>query len=196
MATAALLQHPSNNEHRVIRTLACPHPQCYSHCAVSTDGPVKALLIAVAHDPEAAVYSINRLTPDCLCFFLPDPKKHLVETQIQPHIAKMPNRWDWIVTEDPESFVQSHRSLTNHLPDMLKTWEVAPGELVLDISSATVGMASAMVLVGLPMTSNVVLLGKAAERGSAHSPSVVIDGQERTWTQGNPLDERGRSCPR
>ena len=38
---------------------------------MAMDGPIKALLIAIADDAPAAVYSINRLKPDLLCFFGP-----------------------------------------------------------------------------------------------------------------------------
>ena len=47
-------------------------------------------------DAAAAVYSINRLKPDALCFVLPEGGKAAVESAVQPKIERMPRRWDWI----------------------------------------------------------------------------------------------------
>src|ERR1041384_6358205 len=44
------------------------------------DQPVKALVLALTDHAAAAVYSINRLQPDSLCFVLPERAKSLVET--------------------------------------------------------------------------------------------------------------------
>jgi len=68
---------------------------------MGTDSPVKALLNAFSEDPSAAVYSINRLKPESLCFFLPETAKELVESRVQPQIIQMPRRWDWVITPDP-----------------------------------------------------------------------------------------------
>jgi len=54
---------------------------------MSIESPVKALLIAVSDDAPAAVFSINRLKPELLCFFVPESAKSLVETSVQPQIT-------------------------------------------------------------------------------------------------------------
>src|SRR5688500_15411941 len=59
--------------------------RCYSQLAMGIDSSTKALLIAVTDDASAAVYSINRLKPELLCFFVPESVKCLIETSIQPH---------------------------------------------------------------------------------------------------------------
>ena len=45
---------------------------CYSSRAMAHDQPVKALVLALTDHAAAAVYSINRLQPDSLCFVLPE----------------------------------------------------------------------------------------------------------------------------
>lgn len=157
---------------------------------MAADTPIKALLIAVADRAPAAVYSINRLKPELLCFFLPESAKPMVETVIQPQLAQMPRRWDWVVTPEPARFMASYQVLARALPDLLRTWEVGPGELVLDLTGATPAMAAAMALAGLPFASRVVMLelvtsGAATEGGD----SVTVDGSPCVWLQGNPWDE-------
>ena len=120
---------------------------------MSVESPVKALLIAFSDDAPAAVYTINRLKPELLCFFVPESAKALVETAVQPHIAQMPRRWDWVVTPDAHRFMASYQALSRSLPDMLRTWEVQVGELVLDLTGATPAMAAAMALAGIASTS-------------------------------------------
>lgn len=156
---------------------------------MSTETSVKALLIAVADDAATAVYTINRLKPEMLCFFLPESAKALVETTVQPHIAQMPRRWDWIVTANPAAFLPSYQALTRTLFDLLQTWEVGPGELVLDLTGATPAMAAAMALAGTPFSSRVVMVGEPPAAGASEGDAVMIEGQPRVWTQGNPWDE-------
>ena len=52
------------------------------------DTSIKALLIALTDDSAPAVFSINRLKPELLCFFVPESGKSLVERQVQPQIAQ------------------------------------------------------------------------------------------------------------
>ena len=123
------------------------------------DGPIKALLIAIADDAPAAVYSINRLKPDLLCFFGPASVKQLIETAVQPHIAQMPRRWDCVITSDASHFAASCQALSRTLPDLLQTWEVKTGDLVMDMTGATPAMAVAMMLTATPYCSRIVSLG-------------------------------------
>lgn len=156
---------------------------------MATEGPVKALLIAVSDDVSAAVYSINRLKPELLCFFVPESGKSLVETAVQPQIAQMPRRWDWIVTPDAHRFMACYQVLSRTLPDLLRAWEVNPGELVVDLTGTTPAMAAALSLASLTSTSRVVALGHADTVRPADSETVTVEGRERVWVQGNPWDE-------
>jgi hypothetical protein len=98
------------------------------------DQPVKALVLALTDDAAAAVAVINRLKPEVLCFVLPEAGKALVEASVQPKIEQMPRRWDWLITGEPAQFVASYRAIAHALPDLLRAWEVQPGELVVDRS--------------------------------------------------------------
>ncbi|MEW6543973.1 MAG: TIGR02710 family CRISPR-associated CARF protein [Nitrospirota bacterium] len=147
---------------------------------------MKALLLAMTDDAPAAVYSVNRLKPELLCFFLPESAKPLVETSVQPHIAQMPRKWDWVVTPDSARFLTCHRTLARVLPELLRTWEVQPGELVLDLTGATPAMAAALALAAVPFTSRTVTL---AQPGGGEGEAVEVEGRERAWIQGNPWDE-------
>jgi CRISPR-associated protein (TIGR02710 family) len=155
---------------------------------MKTESAVKALLIAVTDDAPAAVAVINRLKPDSLCFFVPEPAKALVESSVQPQIVQMPRRWDWIVTPDPSRFVSSYQAIARVLPGMMKAWEVQPGELVIDMTGATSAMAAAMALAGLPVASRVVTLG-AGEGTGKESDRVLVGDRERIWLETNPWDE-------
>lgn len=156
---------------------------------MTVDAPIKALLIAVDEDAPAAVWTINRLKPELLCFFVAEAAKALIETKVQPNIARMPRRWDWVVTPDPARFMPTYEALARTLPDLLRTWEVTPGELVMDLTGATPAMAAAMALAGTPFSSRVVMIGKAGAASVSDGEKIEIDGQDRIWTQGNPWDE-------
>ena len=148
---------------------------------------VKALALAMTDDAAAAAYTINRLKPDLLCFFVPETAKALVETAVQPLVVQMPRKWDWIITPDVHRFMPSYQAIARALPEMLKTWEVSPGELVLDLTGATPAMAAALVLAGSSFSSRVVSLDPIA--GPADGETVTVGERERQWSQGNPWDE-------
>jgi CRISPR-associated protein (TIGR02710 family) len=152
------------------------------------DYQTKALLIAIGGDSAPAVACINHFSPELLCFFLTEPEKETIESQVQPQIARMPQRWDWILTPDPESFAQSHLAITKGLPDILKTWGVQPGELVVDFSAATPAMAGAVAFACAPFSSKVVQLIKA-DSSVSESKTVVVGGDPRTWEESNPWNE-------
>ncbi len=156
---------------------------------MSVEAPVKALLVAFFEDVPAAVYAINRLKPENLCFFLPESAKPLVESSVQPRVAEMPRRWDWVVTAEPDQFMASYRAIAQPLSDMLRTWEVQPGELVLDMTDATPAMAAAMALAGIHFASRMVALGKPGAGTTGGGETVHVEGIDRIWTQGNPWDE-------
>jgi len=151
------------------------------------DQPVKALVLALTDHAAAAVYSINRLQPDSLCFVLPERAKSLVETDVQPKIEHMPRRWDWVVMAEICEFVDCYQTLARTLPDMLQTWDVQPGELVVDVTGATPAMAGALTLVTRTLSSRIVSLIPARE--VEEGDRIDLAGKLFVWTQGNPWDE-------
>lgn len=156
---------------------------------MAQDQPIKTLVIAMVDDAAAAVYSINRLNPDTLCFVLPEGSKALVEADVQPKIQQMPRRWDWIVMADATEFQSIYPTIARSLPDLLRKWEIQPGGLIVDLSGATAAMAGALTLVALPWTSRVVELVQARE--SLEGDRVELGSKTLIWTQTNPWDEQG-----
>jgi CRISPR-associated protein (TIGR02710 family) len=161
---------------------------------MAQEQPVAALVVAVSQAIDSAAYSINRLQPDALCFVLPEQARPLVEIELQPRIAKMPRRWDWIVLPDIGSFSSCQETLARSLPALLTTWGVEPGTLVVDITGATPSMAGALTLGTLPYTSRVISLADPAE--GRHGDAVSVAGQDRLWIHVNPWDEAAGSARR
>jgi CRISPR-associated protein (TIGR02710 family) len=155
---------------------------------MAQDQPIKTLVIALVDDAAAAVYSINRLNPDTLCFVLPEGSKALVESEVQPKIQQMPRRWDWIVIADVAEFPSAYQTIARALPDLLRTWGIQPGDLVLDLSGATAAMAGALTLVTFPWTSRVVELTPARE--NVEGDCLGLGSKMLVWTQTNPWDEQ------
>lgn len=151
------------------------------------DQPVKALVITLVDDPASAVYVINRLKPEALCFVLPEAGKPLVESAVQPKIDQMPRRWDWIIVAAPDEFAGCHQTLARSLPDLLRTWDVQPGELVVDLTGATSAMAGAVTVAALPWSSRFVSLIPAREE--SEDEIITLDGRPFDWQQSNPWDE-------
>lgn len=147
---------------------------------------MKALVLALTDNAAAAVYAINRLRPETLCFVLPETSKQLVESAVQPKIEQMPRRWDWVVLEQVGDFPHCYETLARSLPDLLRTWDVQPGELVLDLTGATPAMAGALTAVTLPLTSRIVSLAPGAGQ---EEETTEVAGQSLVWTQCNPWDE-------
>jgi CRISPR-associated protein (TIGR02710 family) len=154
---------------------------------MAQDQPIKALVIALTDDTAAAVYSINRLKPDALCFVLPESGKALVESAVQPKIERMPRRWDWLVVAETGEFAGCYQTLARSLPDLLQTWEVQPGELVVDVTGATPAMAGALTIAALPWSSRIVSLIPVRE--GQNSEPLDLGGKPVIWEQINPWDE-------
>jgi CRISPR-associated protein (TIGR02710 family) len=154
---------------------------------MAQDQPVKALVIALTDHAASAIYLINRLQPDALCFVLREGAKSLVESEVQPKIEHLPRRWDWVIIEETGEFVGCYQTLARTLPEMLRTWEVHPGELVVDVTGATPAMAGALTLVTMSMSSRIVSLVPARE--GQEENRIDIAGQPFMWTQVNPWDE-------
>jgi CRISPR-associated protein (TIGR02710 family) len=154
---------------------------------VSAPIPTKALLLAIQADPAPGIAILQQLNPDMVCFFLHDSHKQVVETLIHPALPRMPQRWDWILTPSPESFPACHKALAQSLNPLLTTWNVLPGELVIDVTGATAGMASAMILAGFPFSTKVF--------HASHSPSATSTAEEpakrlsQSEVSENPWDE-------
>jgi len=161
---------------------------------MAQDQPVKALVIALTGHAAAAVYSVNRLQPDSLCFVLPEGAKSLVESDVQPKIEHMPRRWDWVVLPETGDFGDCYQTLARTLPGMLRTWDVQPGELVVDVTGATPAMAGALTLTTLSLSSRIVSL--VAAREGQEEDRIDINGQPFVWTQENPWDEAATASRR
>jgi CRISPR-associated protein (TIGR02710 family) len=155
---------------------------------MAQDQPIKALVITLVDDAASVVYSINRLKPEALCFVLPEGSKALVESNVQPNIQQMPRKWDWIVLTDTGELPSIYQTLARSLPDLMRTWEVQPGELVVDLSGATTSMAAALSLVTLPWTSRLIEL--SPDREGLEGDRVDLDSKILIWTQSNPWDEQ------
>jgi len=87
----------------------------------------------------------------------------------------------------PGEFAGCHQTLARSLPDLLRTWEVQPGELVVDLTGATPAMAGAMTVAALPWSSRLVSLVPARE-GSGED-IITLDGRPFVWQQSNPWNE-------
>ena len=161
--------------------------QWYSPPIMPADTPVKALILAFTDAPALAAYVINRLQPELLCFFVPESAKTQVEESVQPLVQQMPKRWDWVVTPDPADVITCHQALSRSIHDLLRTWSVQVGEVVVDLTGATPAMAAALATASQPWTSRVISLVDAT--GREESEQIVIDGLAKHWLQGNPWDE-------
>ena len=167
---------------------------CYSPREMAQDQPVAALALALTHEVAPAVYSINRLRPDCLCFVLPESAKALVETEVQPRIDQMPRRWDWVLLSDAEHFPSCYETIGRSLPAMLRTWEIDPGALVVDVTGGTAAMVGALLLASTPFTSRIVSL--VAPQEGREGETVALEGGERLWSSMNPWDEAAEGMRR
>ena len=149
--------------------------------------PTKALVVAFTDDAAAAVSVINRLQPEALCFVLSESAKDLVESAVQPHIEHMPRRWDWVTLADTADVAACHHALAGVLPDLLTSWDVHSGDLVLDLTGATPAMAGALTLVTLPTSSRIVALLPWIE--GQESEPIMVGSRPMRWAQGNLWDD-------
>ena len=149
----------------------------------------KALLLAIQADPAPAIAIVQHLNPDMVCFFLHESHKSVVESQIHPVLSHIPQRWDWIFTPSPESFSACHKALAQGLGLLLATWNVAPGELVIDLTGATTGMASAMILAGFPFSTKVFLFPGNQPPTTEHPTVETAKRSFQSEASENPWDE-------
>lgn len=148
---------------------------------VSAYIPTKALLLAVQADPTPAISILQQLQPEMVCFFLEESAKHVVESDIHPALSHMPQRWDWILTPDTKSFPACHKVLSQDLGPLLTTWNVRPGELSIDLTSASPAMASTMTLVGFPFSTKVFLTPTDSSHTESTASSSSPDISENPW---------------
>jgi CRISPR-associated protein (TIGR02710 family) len=160
------------------------------------DTTVKALLLALTDAPDLAVYVINRLNPELLCFFAPETMKYHIEQSVQPKIQQMPKRWDCIVTPNAADVITCHQTLSRTIHDLFRTWEVQSGEVVVDLTGATPAMAAALASTTLPWTSRLVSLTDVQGDRQADDSAIIIEGRQKTWLQGNPWDEAAQFARR
>jgi len=153
---------------------------------VSAHIPTKALLLAIQTDPAPAIAILQQLHPEMVCFFLQESCKHVVESDVHPALSQMPQRWDWILTPDTGSFPACHKALAQGLGPLLTTWNVAPGELAIDLSSASPAMASAMTLVGFPFSTQVWLVPANPSQEETSGSSTQQDTSENPWDEEAP----------
>lgn len=135
--------------------------------------PVKALIISVGDNPESVVLTINRLQPECLCFFVSEDKKGTINGQIIPKITIPPKRWDQITTSDPEDLKKCCASLVSGLQGLLSRWGVEPSQLTVDYTGGTKTMSAALLLCTIDASSSYHFTG----------------GREQEVYQVNPWDE-------
>ncbi|BCA55142.1 TIGR02710 family CRISPR-associated protein [Nitrospira sp. KM1] len=159
-----------------------------------SDLPAGALIVTLTDDLAPAVRSINRLSPDSLCFVLPESAKPSVERDLQPQITRMPRRWDWIALADTTSFPECYQHVARSIPGLLRHWGIDPGSLVVDLTGATPAMAAALAIVTMPFTSRIVSLAGMVDGRDGES---VTSGESReTWIQTNPWDEASQTARR
>ena len=148
--------------------------------------PTKALLLAVQTDPTPTISILQRLHPEMVCFFLQESCKHVVESDVHPALSQMPQRWDWILTPDTESFPACHKALAQGLGPLLTTWNVTSGQLAIDLTSASPAMASAMTLVGFPFSTQVWLFPANPSHEETSGASTQPDTSENPWDEEAP----------
>lgn len=143
--------------------------------------PTKALLLAVQSDPTPVIGILQQLNPEMVCFFLEESCKHVVESDVHPALVHMPRCWDWILTPDTASFPTCHQALAQGLGPLLTQWNVAPGELAIDLTSASPAMASAMTLVGFPFSTQVWLIPVNTSDKESPGSSTQSGTSENPW---------------
>jgi CRISPR-associated protein (TIGR02710 family) len=170
--------------------------RCYSR-AVAAEINTKALLIALNTEVSGCVPAINRLNPEHLCFFIPEEIRPKIETQVQPQIAKLPKKWDWVITPDAHAFGASYKALNQTLTELLKVWGIGAGELTVDLAAATPAMAAAVALATLNHSSQFLSLKPALIAGDGPvGELVIVNGTAHTWQQDNPWAEAGVTARR
>ena len=155
--------------------------------------PTKALLLAVQSDPAPAIAILKQLNPEKVCFFVEESCKPVVESDIHPALSQMPRYWDWILTSDTTSLPTCHKVLAKELGPLLTQWNVNPGELTIDLTSASPAMASAMTLVGFPFSTQMLFIPSVQPEDNSPQSSSLSDHSENPWDE-EALRIRQEAC--
>jgi CRISPR-associated protein (TIGR02710 family) len=152
---------------------------------------VKAVLISVGGDLAPTIFSINRLRPEALCFFVAEARQREIDREMIPKIEQPPRQWDQIVTPDPEDLVQCCRALLREMPGLISRWGIEPSQLAIDYSGGTKTMAVALALCAAEVSSS--FHGVVSKEEAKGGTEVSVSGEARAIYQGNPWDELAAS---
>lgn len=133
----------------------------------------RALLISIGKSPEPAIYSINELKPECLCFFASEETRNIINDVILPQLQERPVWMAEIITEDANDLLACYRAITNKWTELQKNWRLEPGDWVIDYTGGTRPMVAALVLSTIDYSSGY----------------RYVSGTEQKLHQLNPWDE-------
>ena len=147
----------------------------------------KALLICVGGSPEPVIYSINELSPECLCFFASEETKGIINDEIIPKLMDRPPWMAEIISEDANDLLTCYRAITGKWGELLKNWRLGPGDWIVDYTGGTKPMVAALVLATIDDSSGYRYISgtERTKRGTG----IVIDGKEHVLHHINPWDE-------
>ncbi|MDD5434970.1 MAG: TIGR02710 family CRISPR-associated CARF protein [Nitrospira sp.] len=147
----------------------------------------RALLISIGGSPETAIYSINELKPDCLCFFASEETRPVVNDVILPQLKDRPAWMAEIITEDANDLLTCYRAITDKWTELQKNWRLEPGDWVVDYTGGTKPMVAAIVLATIDYSSGYRYISRADR--TKEGAGIVIDGTEQILHHLNPWDE-------
>lgn len=139
------------------------------------DQRTKALLISVGGSPEPAIYSINELKPECLCFFSSEENRPVINRDILPSLKKRPVWMAEIITPDPHDLLACYRAITGKWQEIQQNWRLEPGDWTVDYTEGTKPMVVAIVLATLNDAS--------AYRYTAGNEHTKILSQINPWDE-------------
>jgi len=139
------------------------------------DRHTKALLISAGERPEPLIHSINELAPECLCFFLSEKDRPVVDNHVLPSLRERPPSMAEIITPDPYDLLACYRAIIGKWQDLQRNWRLEPGDWTVDYTEGTKPMVAALVLATLDDSSTYRYTGG--------------DGQRKILSKINPWDE-------
>lgn len=117
------------------------------------DQRIKALLISVGRNPLPVISSINELRPDCLCFFVSEENKTIINNDILPALKERPAWMADMITPNPYDLLSCYKALSGKWQEIQRNWRLEPGDWTVDYTEGTKPMVAAMVLVTLKDSS-------------------------------------------
>ena len=148
---------------------------------------IKAMIVSLGGTPGPILFSLNKIKPEYICFFVSKETKKILDNEIRPNLRFNPIHYDWIVTPNAESLSESYSQLTEKLPDLLEKWEVDPREVCVDYTGGTKTMSVALALATIEQSCCYSYVG--GDERSKDGVGVVVNGKERMWFLNNPWDE-------